>query len=51
MKLACVVHRFGTDIAGGSEMLVTGNILAANDHLHQPLARLLKDALHPAVVK
>lgn len=40
-----------TDIAGGHEMLRSGNVLAANDHLHQPLARLLKDALHPAAVK
>ena len=39
-----------TDIAGGPDMLKTGNVLAANDHLLQPLARLLKEALQPAAV-
>jgi len=34
-----------TDIDGGHDMLKSGNILAANDHLHPPLARLLKEAL------
>jgi glycosyltransferase involved in cell wall biosynthesis len=34
MKLACVIHRFGEDIAGGSEMhcrLVAGHLAAAHD--------------------
>jgi myo-inositol-1(or 4)-monophosphatase len=30
-----------TDMASGGNMLGTGDVLAANDHLHQPLARLL----------
>jgi myo-inositol-1(or 4)-monophosphatase len=30
-----------TDMANGGSMLGTGDVLAANDHLHQPLARLL----------
>jgi len=36
-----------TDLAGGHGMLASGDVLAANDHLHLPLARLLKEALHP----
>ncbi len=39
-----------TDIAGGHAMLASGDVLAANDHLHLPLARLLKQAPHPAVI-
>jgi myo-inositol-1(or 4)-monophosphatase len=39
-----------TDMAGGHDMLRTGDVLAANDHLHQPLARLLKEALQPSAV-
>ena len=31
-----------TDIAGGHNMLKSGGILAANDHLHAPLLQLLK---------
>jgi myo-inositol-1(or 4)-monophosphatase len=38
-----------SDLAGGHAMLATGDVLAANDHLHLPLARLLKQALHPIV--
>jgi myo-inositol-1(or 4)-monophosphatase len=38
-----------TDIAGGAKMMATGDVLAANDHLHQPLARLLKLSLQPVV--
>jgi myo-inositol-1(or 4)-monophosphatase len=30
-----------TDMAGAGSMLASGDVLAANDHLHQPLARLL----------
>ncbi len=33
-----------TDIAGGHDMLATGNVLAANPHLHLPLGSLLKEA-------
>lgn len=38
-----------SDLAGGHTMLATGDVLAANDHLHLPLARLLKQAGHVAV--
>jgi myo-inositol-1(or 4)-monophosphatase len=34
-----------TDINGGSDVLKTGNVLAANDHLHGPLAKLIKESL------
>jgi len=34
-----------TDIAGGPGMMTSGDVLAANDHLHQPLLQLLKKAL------
>jgi myo-inositol-1(or 4)-monophosphatase len=33
-----------TDLAGGSNMLETGHILAANDALHPPMLKLLKGA-------
>ena len=33
-----------TDYDGGGKMLDTGELVAANDHLHQPLLRLLKAA-------
>jgi myo-inositol-1(or 4)-monophosphatase len=35
---------FVTDLAGGQTMLTTGDILAANSHLHLPLAALIKEA-------
>jgi len=34
-----------SDLSGGHEMLATGDVLAANDHLHLPLGALIKDAL------
>ncbi|HEX7966774.1 MAG TPA: inositol monophosphatase family protein [Stellaceae bacterium] len=34
-----------TDLAGGHRMIETGDVLAANDHLHLPLAQLLKKVL------
>jgi myo-inositol-1(or 4)-monophosphatase len=34
-----------SDPTGGHEMLTSGSILAANDHLHLPLGALIKDAL------
>jgi myo-inositol-1(or 4)-monophosphatase len=40
-----------TDLAGGHGMLESGDVLAANDHLHLPLAGLLKKALKPAPTK
>ncbi|HEV8014288.1 MAG TPA: inositol monophosphatase family protein [Stellaceae bacterium] len=39
-----------TDMSGGHNMLVSGDIIAANDHLHMPLTRLLTPALHPAAL-
>jgi myo-inositol-1(or 4)-monophosphatase len=36
-----------TDMAGGGGMIGTGDVLAANDHLHQPLARLLDQSRKP----
>jgi myo-inositol-1(or 4)-monophosphatase len=36
---------FVSDLAGGQSMLSGGDILAANGHLHLPLAALIKDAL------
>ena len=33
-----------SDLAGGYDMLATGNILAANDHLHLPLGALIREA-------
>jgi len=33
-----------TDYAGKNEMLATGELVAANDHLHQPLFKLLRAA-------
>jgi len=36
-----------SDIAGGHEMMATGDVLAANDHLHLPLGSLIKEALRP----
>ncbi|HEX3881461.1 MAG TPA: inositol monophosphatase family protein [Stellaceae bacterium] len=37
-----------TDVSGGYTMMDTGNILAANAHLHLPLAALIKDAARGA---
>ncbi len=34
-----------SDMTGGHEMLTTGDVLAANDHLHLPLGALIKEAL------
>jgi myo-inositol-1(or 4)-monophosphatase len=36
---------FVTDLAGGQNMMETGDILAANDRLHLPLAALIKQAI------
>jgi myo-inositol-1(or 4)-monophosphatase len=37
-----------SDIAGGHDMMTTGDVLAANDHLHLPLAALIKEAMRSA---
>jgi myo-inositol-1(or 4)-monophosphatase len=34
-----------SDRTGGHDMLASGDIIAANDHLHLPLAALIKDAM------
>ena len=34
-----------SDLAGGHDMLSSGDVLAANDHLHLPLASLIKEAM------
>jgi len=34
-----------SDMAGGHQMMVSGDVLAANDHLHLPLAALIKEAV------
>jgi myo-inositol-1(or 4)-monophosphatase len=39
-----------SDLAGGRAMMASGDVLAANDHLHLPLAALLREALHAAAV-
>src|SRR5437667_6292982 len=36
---------FVSDLAGGHEMMTQGEVLAANDHLHLPLAALIREAL------
>ncbi|HTS92528.1 MAG TPA: inositol monophosphatase family protein [Stellaceae bacterium] len=38
-----------SDIAGGHDMMTSGNLLAANAHLHLPLAALLKEAVRGPV--
>jgi myo-inositol-1(or 4)-monophosphatase len=43
-----------SDLAGGHDMMASGDVLAANDHLHLPLAALIKEALrsgqgHPGI--
>ena len=40
-----------TDMAGGSGMLASGDVIAANDHLHSPLSQLLKKALKDYAAK
>jgi myo-inositol-1(or 4)-monophosphatase len=37
-----------SDLSGGHSMMETGEILAANDHLHLPLAALIRDAVRGA---
>ena len=37
-----------SDLAGGHEMMTTGDVLAANDHLHLPLAALIREGLRGA---
>jgi myo-inositol-1(or 4)-monophosphatase len=37
-----------SDLSGGHAMMETGDILAANDHLHLPLAAMIRDAVRGA---
>jgi myo-inositol-1(or 4)-monophosphatase len=39
---------FVSDLAGGQTMMTSGDVLAANNHLHLPLAALLRQTLRPA---
>jgi myo-inositol-1(or 4)-monophosphatase len=39
---------FVSDLAGGQTMLTSGDVLAANSHLHLPLAALIREALRTA---
>jgi len=34
-----------SDMAGGHGMMASGDVLAANDHLHLPLAAVIKEAV------
>jgi myo-inositol-1(or 4)-monophosphatase len=36
---------YASDLSGGQTMMTSGDTLAANDHLHLPLAALLREAL------
>ncbi len=33
-----------SDLSGGQTMMTSGDVLAANDHLHLPLAALIREA-------
>jgi len=33
-----------SDLSGGHAMMASGDVLAANDHLHLPLAALIREA-------
>ncbi|MGH7059783.1 MAG: inositol monophosphatase family protein, partial [Stellaceae bacterium] len=37
-----------SDLSGGREMMTSGDVLAANDHLHLPLAALIREASRTA---
>ena len=37
-----------SDLSGGHTMMTSGDVLAANDHLHLPLAALIREALRHA---
>jgi myo-inositol-1(or 4)-monophosphatase len=40
-----------SDLSGGHDMMASGDILAANDHLHLPLAALIREASRGSVPK
>jgi myo-inositol-1(or 4)-monophosphatase len=37
-----------SDLSGGQTMMTSGDVLVANDHLHLPLAALIREALRTA---
>jgi myo-inositol-1(or 4)-monophosphatase len=39
---------FVSDLAGGQSMMTSGDVLAANSHLHLPLAALIREAMRAA---
>ena len=39
---------FVSDLAGGQAMMASGDVLAANQHLHLPLAALIREVLRPS---
>jgi myo-inositol-1(or 4)-monophosphatase len=39
---------FVSDLAGGQTMMAGGDVLAANGHLHLPLAALIREAMRTA---
>src|SRR5947199_601312 len=39
---------FVSDLSGGQTMMTSGEVLAANNHLHLPLASLIKEAMRSA---
>jgi myo-inositol-1(or 4)-monophosphatase len=39
-----------SDLSGGHTMMTSGDVLAANDHLHLPLAALIRESLRPGRV-
>ena len=38
---------FVSDLAGGHAMMASGDVLAANAHLHLPLAAMIREGLRP----
>ncbi len=37
-----------SDLSGGQAMMTSGDVLVANDHLHLPLAALIREAVRTA---
>ena len=42
---------FVSDLAGGQGMMTSGDVLAANGHLHLPLAALIKEAMRTEAMR
>lgn len=43
--LVCEAGGYISEVGGGHNMLESGSVLAANDHLHLPIGKLLREAL------